>query len=176
MGGTDSYDHEGEAMQLRITAPTRMGGRLLRLTVLVAVAFVALVMVTSQAAQASSIRKLHNQWTGRCVGVASSMTAPYPSTCAYGSAQSWVTTTVATQRDTFKNAMTSTCLDDSSKGLRLVTCNGLDYQVWRVTWYGAWAELRNVYTGYCLDDTSGKGLRAAPCNGGQWQRWQLPLV
>jgi hypothetical protein len=163
-------------MQLRLTAPTRMGGRLLRLTMLAAVAFIAMMVVTSQAAHASSVRKLHNEWTGRCVGVASSMTAPYPSTCAYGSAQSWVTTTVHTSVDTFKNAMTATCLDDSNLGLRLVTCNGQTFQEWKVTWYGAWAELRNVNTGRCLDDTSGKGLQAAPCNGGQWQRWQLPVV
>ncbi|BCJ37009.1 hypothetical protein Athai_45120 [Actinocatenispora thailandica] len=163
-------------MQLRITAPTRLGGRFLRLTMLAAAALVAMVLVSSQVAHASSIRKIHNEWTGRCVGVAASMTVPFPETCAYGSAQSWVTTTVYTHVDTFKNAMTATCLDDSSLGLRLVTCNGLNYQEWRVTWYGAWAELRNVHTNRCLDDTSGHGLRAAGCNGGAWQRWQVPIV
>ncbi len=72
---------------------------------------------------------------------------------------------------TFMNAATGACLDDSREGLRALPCNGLDFQKWEVHNLGGHVRrLRNVATRACLDD-SPRGLRAHPCNGEIYQTW-----
>jgi hypothetical protein len=70
----------------------------------------------------------------------------------------------------FRNVATGRCLDDSVAGLRTLSCNSLDYQVWIPN-----ADIRNRHTGNCLDDSS-IGLRMIPCNGLNFQQWQGSYV
>ncbi|MFD9124560.1 ricin-type beta-trefoil lectin domain protein [Kitasatospora sp. NPDC059571] len=76
----------------------------------------------------------------------------------------------------------STCLDDSGTSpsgfLRNWTCNGQDYQQWKViALSNGWAQLKNVHTGRCLDYSHAYHLRTYVCNGpsftGGWQGWAM---
>ncbi len=72
-------------------------------------------------------------------------------------------------------ALRTMCIDDSiAYGLRLFSCNGMDYQKWYIdaSWPNPYTPtfFQNVATERCLDD-SVYGLRAFPCNGGVWQVW-----
>lgn len=76
----------------------------------------------------------------------------------------------------------STCLDDSGSSpsgyLRNFTCNGQNYQQWKVTALNnGWAQLKNVNTGRCLDYSHAYQLRTYVCNGpsftGGWQGWAM---
>ena len=76
----------------------------------------------------------------------------------------------------------STCLDDSGTNasgyLRNWTCNGQNYQLWKVTRLSnGSAQLRNVNTGRCLDYSHAFQLRTYVCNAnsftGGWQGWAM---
>ena len=69
----------------------------------------------------------------------------------------------------WSNHHTGLCLDDSSHGLRALSCNGLDFQDWNTS-FGTSSVLQNVHTGLCLDDSS-FGLRAITCNNLDFQDW-----
>ncbi|MFG2029885.1 RICIN domain-containing protein [Streptomyces sp. NPDC048825] len=74
---------------------------------------------------------------------------------------------------TFKNAGTSRCLDDSDRGLRAVGCNNLTTQQWTVRNLGGnLRELKSVATGRCLDD-SDRGFRTVGCNNLTTQQWRV---
>jgi hypothetical protein len=73
-----------------------------------------------------------------------------------------------------KNVDTNLCLDDSSFGLRGITCNGLAFQGWSIYYNSAVLVMLNVDTGLCLDDSS-FGLRAISCNGLDFQEWYYYL-
>ncbi|WP_028661514.1 RICIN domain-containing protein [Saccharomonospora saliphila] len=72
-------------------------------------------------------------------------------------------------------ALKTMCIDDSNAyGLRMVSCNGMDYQKWYIdaSWPNPYTETfyQNVVTHRCLDD-SDYGLRVIACNGTVWQTW-----
>ena len=77
----------------------------------------------------------------------------------------------------FTNYHTGRCIDDSiEQGLRTFTCNGMDYQQWRVHRVnGLVASLENVHTGRCIDYSEAVGLRSFPCNGTMYQQWALDI-
>ncbi|WP_052591714.1 RICIN domain-containing protein [Luteipulveratus mongoliensis] len=78
----------------------------------------------------------------------------------------------ASGTQTFKNASTGTCLDDSNRGVRVIGCHGGPNQQWRVrVWNDGTRELRNAATGNCLDYSSRYGLRGYPCNKSKFQSW-----
>jgi hypothetical protein len=74
---------------------------------------------------------------------------------------------------TFQNAYTDECLDDSGDfHLRTFGCNRLNYQAWFVTIQNDGTyELRNSNTQLCIDDSIEFGLRDFPCNGLRYQHW-----
>lgn len=75
-----------------------------------------------------------------------------------------------------KSNATGECLDDSENGLRMFSCNGMDYQDWdRAPTEFPYVELQNMHTGKCMDfyDEGGYGLRTNPCNRGAYQFWLL---
>ncbi|WP_328766834.1 RICIN domain-containing protein [Streptomyces sp. NBC_00286] len=77
---------------------------------------------------------------------------------------------------TFKNAGTGRCLDDSDRGLRAVGCNNFTTQQWNVRNLGGnLRELKNVATGRCLDD-SDRGFRTVGCNNFTTQQWRVTQV
>lgn len=62
------------------------------------------------------------------------------------------------------------CLDDSfAYGLRVINCNGTNWQLWSVGNPGPGYAMQNLATGRCVDDSSAYGLRAVPCNGLSYQ-------
>ncbi|MEU5160901.1 RICIN domain-containing protein [Streptomyces sp. NPDC020875] len=74
-----------------------------------------------------------------------------------------------------KNLNTGRCIDDSGAfGLREHSCNGLNYQDWKIisSLNNNWV-LRNDNTGRCIDDSGAFGLREHSCNGLNYQRWEL---
>ncbi len=72
----------------------------------------------------------------------------------------------------WKNVRTARCIDDSVQGLRAFTCNGRDFQKWKVTPAGnGWFVLKNVHTGLCLDYSPRYRLRAIRCSSADYQQW-----
>ncbi|MCX5264691.1 RICIN domain-containing protein [Streptomyces sp. NBC_00199] len=71
----------------------------------------------------------------------------------------------------YGNAATGSCLDDSAAGLRGFSCNGSNYQNWRVhVWNDGTRQFRNVATGRCLYD-DGVTLATRSCNSSTQQSW-----
>jgi hypothetical protein len=65
---------------------------------------------------------------------------------------------------------TGWCLDDSGAyGLRVIACNGGQYQQWYYSTYNG--SLTNMRTGRCVDDSFAYGLRPYECNNGRYQMW-----
>ncbi|WP_033318279.1 RICIN domain-containing protein [Streptomyces yerevanensis] len=75
--------------------------------------------------------------------------------------------------ETYQNAGTNRCLDDSDLGLRAVRCHEGRTQQWTVRNLGGdLRELKNVGTGRCLDD-SDRGFRTVGCNNLTTQQWRV---
>ncbi len=74
---------------------------------------------------------------------------------------------------TFANAVTNRCLDDSFEyGFRPFTCNGTDYQRWIVNvWDDGTKRFMNVFTARCFDDSGWPSVD--PCNSSQIERWYV---
>ncbi|WP_221889770.1 RICIN domain-containing protein [Streptomyces sp. WAC06614] len=73
---------------------------------------------------------------------------------------------------TFRNAATSACLDDSEYGVRTYTCLGNDHQRWNVhRWADGTRELRNVRTGRCLTDYPAGSVGPHACDKAKDQSW-----
>ncbi|MCM2424588.1 RICIN domain-containing protein [Streptomyces sp. RKAG337] len=71
----------------------------------------------------------------------------------------------------YGNMATGSCLDDSEFGLRGYSCNGSNFQNWRVhVWNDATVQLRNVATGRCLYDDGGT-LTTRGCDSSPQQSW-----
>lgn len=76
----------------------------------------------------------------------------------------------------WQNASTGLCLDDSSAGLRAITCYHNLNQTWLMSLYGCSGcsgpyTFLNQATGRCIDDSTTYGLRSYPCNGRTFQEW-----
>ncbi|MFD7031349.1 RICIN domain-containing protein [Streptomyces sp. NPDC059917] len=72
----------------------------------------------------------------------------------------------------FRNAATSACLDDSDAGVRTYTCLGNDHQKWNVhQWKDGTRELRNVKTGFCLADNPRGTATHLPCDKHKDESW-----
>ncbi|EFL18307.1 RICIN domain-containing protein [Streptomyces sp. C] len=73
---------------------------------------------------------------------------------------------------TFRNAATSACLDDSDAGVRTYACLGNDHQKWNVhQWADGTRELRNRKTGLCLTDHPRGTASAQPCDKAKDESW-----
>ncbi|MFJ4869744.1 hypothetical protein [Streptomyces sp. NPDC088757] len=74
---------------------------------------------------------------------------------------------------TFGNAATGSCLDDSRQyGLRGYGCNGGVHQQWNVHgWNDGTRRFRSMATGECPDD-SRYGLRTVRCDGSRNRTWR----
>ncbi|MGW6984870.1 RICIN domain-containing protein [Streptomyces sp. NPDC054932] len=73
---------------------------------------------------------------------------------------------------TFRNAATSACLDDSDAGVRTYTCLGNEHQRWNVhQWADGTRELKNLKTGLCLTDHPRGSASAQPCDKAKDESW-----
>lgn len=128
-----------------------------------------------------SLRRTGGAFAAALLAVIASLTAPGSATAQDASQKDWrlgeLTQVQANEVYwvELQNDETGGCLDDSVLGVRVIACNGANFQKWRLmVWENNRVELQNGATGNCLDDSADYHLRAYPCNAGTpWQSWYM---